>query len=110
MKEIQFQVTKLGHRVFRNNVGFAKTKNGCPIKFGLCVGSSDLIGWTTIEITDKMVGKKIAVFTALEIKIENGIIKAEQQNFINEVNRAGGIGRVLRSVTDLYEELHNLWK
>lgn len=94
MKEIQLQVAKLGHRCFRNNVGFAKTKNGCSIKFGLCVGSSDLIGWTST-------GR----FLAIEVKTNKGIPSTEQINFIEAVNRSGGIAFIARSTLDVIERL-----
>lgn len=103
--KIQADHTKNG-RLFRNNTGTAfqgqkVTVNGRlmiseprQIEFGLCVGSSDLIGWTEIVVTPEMVGQKIAVFTAVEVK-KNGKKPTEKQiNFINHVNGAGGIGRV----------------
>jgi hypothetical protein len=37
------------------------------LKYGLCLGSSDLIGWTIREITPDMVEKKVAVFTAIQV-------------------------------------------
>ena len=37
-------------RVFRNNVGLAWRRDGAPVRFGLCKGSSDLIGWTPVTI------------------------------------------------------------
>jgi hypothetical protein len=43
-----------------------------------------------------MVGTKVAVFTAVEVKTESGKVSKEQQNFINNVNRAGGIGKITR--------------
>jgi hypothetical protein len=60
-----------------------------PIRMGLCVGSSDLIGWTTVD------GR--AVFTAIEVKAERGRVSAEQQNFIDQLRAAGGIAGVARS-------------
>jgi hypothetical protein len=66
------------------------------IEFGLIKGSSDLIGWTELEITPQMVGTKVAVFTAVEVKTESGKVSKEQQNFINNVNKAGGIGKITR--------------
>lgn len=108
-------------RMFRNNVGTgwigktSKTKSGAliienarPLHSGLCVGSSDLIGWTSIEITDQMVGHKIAVFTALEIKTDTGKISKEQKNFIEMVHKFGGIASVLRSVDDLKNVFGNI--
>lgn len=108
-------------RMFRNNVGTGwigktgRTKSGAiiienarPLHSGLCVGSSDLIGWTSIEITPEMIGKKIAIFTALEIKTQTGKISKEQTNFIETVNRFGGIASVLRSVDDLNNLFDNI--
>lgn len=96
-------------RLFRNNVGTGwvgliveKRGNSLvlrdprPLHSGLCKGSSDLIGWTTVEITADMVGNKIAVFTAVEVKTGNVRITEEQKNFIDKVNEAGGIGEVIR--------------
>lgn len=65
---------------------------------GLCLGSSDLIGWTTVEITPEMVGQKVAIFTAIEVKTGNLKATKEQKNFIDIVNASGGIGKVERDV------------
>lgn len=94
MREIQMTVSKLGHRVFRNNVGFATTRNGCNITYGLCVGSSDLIGWTSA-------GR----FLAIEVKTKKGVLRTEQIKFLDAVNKSGGIGFVANSTTDVIERL-----
>lgn len=101
-------------RMFRNNVGLGWTgksyrsklggiiiENPRPLHAGLCTGSSDLIGWTTIKITFDMIGTEIAVFTAIEVKTEKGKIKKEQINFIDQVKKSGGYASVIRSVDDL---------
>ena len=82
-------------RMFRNNVGML---NG--VKFGLCTGSSDLIGFTSKTITANDVGKTIAVFTAIEIKTEKGRASEPQKKFIEMVNKFGGIAGVCRSVEE----------
>ncbi len=81
-------------RIFRNNTGSVVTQDGRFITFGLCVGSSDLIGWTEIEITPEMVGQKLAVFTAVEVKKKGKKPSKEQLNFIRIVSEAGGIAKV----------------
>ena len=86
--------------LFRNNVGTARTATGSVVKFGLCKGSSDLIGWTTIEITPEMVGRTVAVFTAIEVKSATGRASKEQKNFIKSIHRCGGIAGVARSLDD----------
>lgn len=101
MNEIQIEISKTKKSlVFRNNVGTAKTIDGRYIKFGLVKGSSDLIGLTQVEVTPKMVGETLAVFTALEVKTPTGRATREQLNFIKMVTRLGGIGKIVRSVAD----------
>ena len=59
-------------------------------------GWGDLVGWTEIEITPDMVGKKIAVFTMEEIKAGNDRMRKEQNKFKEIITRMGGIYRILR--------------
>ena len=104
-------------RVFRNNTGMAWQgdtvrkgslliiKNPRPLQAGLCEGSSDLIGWTSMEITPEMVGKKVAVFTALEVKSSRGSASDEQRNFIQRVKEAGGIATVVRTEQEAIDAL-----
>jgi hypothetical protein len=99
--------------LFRNNVGLAYTGdvktnangsvtilNARPIKFGLCKGSSDLIGWTTVTITPEMVGRTVAVFTAIEVKSATGLASKSQKNFIKRIHDCGGIAGIARSLED----------
>ena len=73
-----------------------------PVALGLAlasgdpvVGQSDLLGWRTITITPDMVGCKVAVFTAIEVKREKGgRTSAAQSHWIEQVQRAGGIAGV----------------
>jgi hypothetical protein len=85
-------------RLFRNNVGLFKTIDGRSVRTGLCVGSSDLIGFTSKIITPDMVGQKVAIFTAIEVKTTKGKISDTQYNFINLVANYGGISSIVRSV------------
>lgn len=121
MKSIQVYLSGIGARLFRNNTamswvghsqkftctqsvlvnrGDVLIRNARPLHSGLCVGSSDLIGWCPIKITSDMVGKTLAVFTAVEVKTLTGVLSSTQKNFIDVVNKSGGIGRVVRSVED----------
>lgn len=96
--------SKCGSTVFKNNVGMYTDQRGNVIRYGLCKGSSDLIGWTPVTITEDMVGKKIAVFTAIEVKLnKNGKYKATdlQKAFISAVNNAGGFAGVADCNKDL---------
>ena len=60
-----------------------------PIPCGLCVGSSDIIGFTDD-------GR----FLAIEVKTPKGRPTKEQLRFIDAVNASGGIAGIARSVED----------
>jgi hypothetical protein len=68
---------------------------------GLFKGSSDLIGWRTIDVTPEMVGRKLAVFTAAEIKTPKGRESPEQKTFRAAVAFGGGLSFVLRDEEEL---------
>lgn len=115
MQRIQIAASKLGWRLWRNNVGLAWTgvpyQTGAPetvllrkarrIRFGLVPGSSDLIGFKLVTVTPDMVGSIIAVFAAIEVKTRIGKLSEAQQNFIDTVQRAGGYAAMMRSASDL---------
>lgn len=101
-------------RLFRNNVGqtplpcpgcFISLCGKCeakyrrPVKYGLSVGSADLIGFTNT-------GR----FVAIELKTDKGKLRPEQVIWLKLVEEWGGIARVIRSVEEadaLLEELQN---
>ncbi len=95
-------------RLFRNNVGVFKSKNRW-IRFGLIKGSSDLIGWTRVEITPEMVGKTVAVFTAIECKTKTGKATPAQIFFIERVKLDGGYAGIARSVEDAMGIIGREW-
>ena len=101
-QEIQLEVSKLGGRVFRNQTGKYKVGDRW-ISSGLCVGSSDLIGWFKRIEFDTV--QDTAVFLAIEVKTAKGHIRPEQIKFINCVKEAGGIAFIARSVEDVRREL-----
>lgn len=119
MREIQTKTCQVcpNVRLFRNNVGTGwqgighpngtqiTLKNYRPIQFGLCVGSSDLIGFKTVEITPEMVGQKLAVFVAVEVKTATGKASKVQKQFINTVQKMGGFAAICRTVDDAIELL-----
>ena len=92
-------------RLFRNNTGALLDMQGRLVKFGLCKGSSDLIGFKSVTITPDMVGQKIAVFSAIEVK-DKGKATVEQKNFINIINNAGGYAGVAKNVNDAKKILY----
>jgi hypothetical protein len=63
-------------------------------------GSSDLIGFKRVKITQDMVGQTVAIFLAVEVKTATGVVKPEQQRFVDAVRQQGGIAGVARSPED----------
>ena len=99
-QQIRLACSKGTTRLFRNNTGTLRDQHGRPVQFGLCKGSADLIGWTTRTITEEMVGQQVAVFTSIEVKSATGRLRPEQQQWLDAVQKAGGIAAVARSVAD----------
>ncbi len=87
-------------RLFRNNTGTLRDQYGRPVRFGLCKGSADLIGWRTVTVTPDMVGTQVAVFLSIEVKTPTGRLRPEQRQWLEAVQAAGGIAGVARSVED----------
>lgn len=115
---IRLALAKIGLVLFRVNTGMGwigkvtqidpfsiMIRNPRPLHAGLTRGGSDLIGWNSILITPEMVGKHIAVFTAIECKTEDGKTRYDQFNFLNQVNKAGGIAIIARSEKDAVGEI-----
>ena len=79
-------LSQAGVKAFRNNTGTLLDRTGRPVKFGLCVGSSDIIGIAPDGI-----------FVAIECKTQIGQPTDKQVNFINVINATGGRAGVARS-------------
>lgn len=90
MLEIMLYLASRSILIFRNNVGTSQTGRGEFIRFGLCVGSSDLIG----ILQD---GR----FLAIECKSATGKATPEQIGFIHAINKSGGVAGICRSVDDV---------
>ena len=99
-QRIRLELSRGPVRLWRNNTGVLLDRNGRPVQFGLCKGSSDLIGFRTVTVTPEMVGQKMAVFAALEVKGPRGRLTAEQEAFLGMVEGMGGLAGEVRSVED----------
>jgi hypothetical protein len=86
-------------RLWRNNTGALKDSTGRLVRYGLCQGSSDIIGLRTRVITENDLGHRFAQFVAIEVK-DRGRPTAEQEAFIQMVLQAGGLAGVAHSVED----------
>jgi hypothetical protein len=62
---------------------------------------------TTITVTPEMVGRKIAVFTAIEVKQPKKKPTDKQHHFITTVTEMGGIAFVATGTDDVEEAINN---
>lgn len=124
LKKFLTEYSRMGSRLFRfqcglfwtgKNTGPAKNtttitlqpgdivlRKARPVKSGQ-PGIPDLIGWTNIQITPDMVGRTVAIFTAVEAKTEKVKVTKEQSSFIRTVNQAGGIAMIAKKLEDVLE-------
>jgi hypothetical protein len=116
-QEIRLEAQKAfpGLRLFRNECGTAiiKDEGKKPryVRYGLSVGSPDLVGWRTITITQGMVGRKFAQFVGCEVKTEegakrNGKHERQQKKWIELINRSGGLAFVAVSPAEAIQKLN----
>lgn len=124
VQETIIEGSKLGARLFRNNVGLGWVggiiritkeikmnlrpgdmviRSARALHAGLCEGSSDAVGFTPVLITQDMVGKTVPIFTAIESKTGKGQLSQMQKSFIDMVLAFGGIAGVARSKQDLID-------
>lgn len=109
-RQIMLALSTPEGRIWRNNVGHGwqgKIIHQTPtqitlahyrnVAFGLAPGSSDLIGPQSVIVTPEMVGQRVAVFTAIEVKDKRKLTD-EQARFIDVIVNLGGISGMARSV------------
>lgn len=122
---VKVEAYKFGCSLLRNNSGALKDSTGRVVRYGLGavskkhddqIKSSDEIGFTKITITQDMVGKTVAIFTAVEVKhpdwrpIPSDKRWKAQEAFINWVKNNGGIAFVTTSVQGFKSSLQDaLW-
>ena len=121
-RKILLTCNKRGTRLFKNETGRAYrgnvTRSGkgvvispaYMIQYGLCVGSSDLIGIQKVKITQDMVGEELGIFCAFEVKTEKGRASDEQLRFIEMVKNHGGISCIVRNPEDVDSALQEFSK
>lgn len=105
-KELQYEIRRrLGSRkdirLWRNNVGKLRDARGKVVIFGLCPGSSDLIGMRQIMVTEEMVGQTVAQFVAIEVKGPKGKPSAAQEKFLEVARQLGGVGILAKKLEDI---------
>ena len=118
-EEVQKTASKYSGRLWRNNVGAFEDRTGRTVFFGLGniskksnkeFKSSDLIGFTMVEITPEMVGKKLPVFTAIECKkpkwkYAETLREVGQKKFIDVIESNNGIASFVNSVESFVNKI-----
>ena len=82
-------LSQAGCIVWRQDTGAYRAKSGALVRYGLCVGSSDIIGIAPD-------GR----FLAVEVKNDTGRATDAQLRFIAAVQAAGGRAGIARSASD----------
>ena len=114
--EIRLAASDNGCVLFRCNSGKAwqgnqtqRLKDGSllikdPRPFlGMPVGYPDLAGWQTVEITQEMVGQKMARVIFAEVKTAKGKAREGQVRFKDKADKDHAICGLVRSVDDFKE-------
>lgn len=78
----------------RHSDGIVILKNARPLH-AAPEGWPDLFGWTVVEVTPEMVGRKIAVARGVEVKAGNDKMRASQEKFKKLLESMGGIYEVV---------------
>jgi len=82
-------LSQAGCLVWRQDTGAYRAKSGALVRYGLCVGSSDIIGIAPDGL-----------FLAVEIKTDTGRATEAQHRFIAAVRQAGGRAGIARCPAD----------
>lgn len=75
-------------------------RNARPFTTGLPNGFSDLFGIVPVTITPDMVGQRVGIFTAQEVKTRTGRVSPQQSAFLQAIQINGGRSGVVRSIED----------
>jgi len=111
LQQTRLEASRIGCRLFRNNRGLFFTMDGRKTRAGLeAEGASDLVGFAPVVITPDMVGKTVAVLLCVETKKSSWKKpttehEREQENFINFINKNGGIAFFLNNPENLKKKI-----
>lgn len=107
------RASKLGHRLWRQQVGtgwigkarklddgYVIIQNARPFHAGF-EGLLDTGGFTLVTVTPEMVGKKIPLFTEIEVKTKTGAVRDAQRKRISYIRSVGGYAGIARCADDV---------
>lgn len=88
-------------QVWRNNTGVLEDRNGTPVRYGLAVGSSDIIGMVAVRLGIGTCG--FGRFIAIEVKVPGKKPTEDQLRFFDIVRKRGGFAACVHSVEEALE-------
>ena len=92
--------------VARLNATDVLIRNARPFSTGLPAGFTDTFGLVTFEITEGMVGQRIAQPVFGEVKTATGRVSPKQEAFLQAMSKHGARANVWRSVEDALNTIH----
>lgn len=115
---VRIETSKMGWRLWRNNIGAGELANGDFIRWGLCnesramnknLKSSDLVGIRPVQITEAHVGETIGQFCGIEIKKGDWMYSGDeheqaQNRWMMLVRKLGGYAKFVNNVNDVKGE------
>jgi hypothetical protein len=109
VREIIEQESHGDVRLFRMQAGTYRGLHDDSVVSVGVPGMSDLIGFKSILITPEMVGKKIAIYTSIEVKSSaRAPFRTGQRPWLHMVDAAGGISGAAWS-TDMAHAILTDW-
>lgn len=97
LDECMLAATKMGARLWRNNVGLFYTKDGRLVRCGLCKDSPDLVGITAQGRFLVVEGKRP----------DGGRVTLGQLQFLELIRDMGGVAVLARSGDDVTKALQD---
>lgn len=109
VNKIMMDLSPLGCVLIKNVRGlFWTLDKKRKVRAGLQAdGSSDLIGFKRVKITQDHVGKTLPVFLCIEVKTPKGYASPEQKDFIRFMLDNGGYAGIARSTEDAIKIIEN---
>lgn len=127
MKRTLVRLVEAGAKIFRNNngqgfqgqaewvrravpsarlyPGDVILRSARRLNFGLGEGSPDLVGYLTITVGPEHLGKRLAIFTGVEMKNEVGNTTKQQRHWLEVLKNDGCIAIMARSEEDAVQQL-----
>jgi hypothetical protein len=91
--------------LWRNNTGALTDAHGRLVRYGLAVGSADLVGIVTVPVAALVAAgvESVGVFLAIEVKRPDEKPRPEQAQWLEVVRKAKGCAGVATSETEAAE-------